>query len=51
MPSEAKRQKPMPLIEDLEAPPVIDEYGSELQDVIIQHWGSIRTHTSHGQVQ
>ena len=27
------------------------EYGSELQDVIIQHWGSIRTHTSHGQVQ
>ncbi len=25
--------------------------GSKLQDVIIQHWGSIRTHTSHGPVQ
>ena len=50
---EAKRQKPMPPIEDLEAPPpaLADEYGSELQDVIIQHCGSIRTHTSHGPVQ
>ncbi len=50
---EAKRQKPMPPIEDLEAPPppLVDEYGSEIQDVIIQHWGSIRTHTSHGPVQ
>ena len=35
----------------LEAPPLVDEYGSELHDVIIQHWGSIRTHTSHGPVQ
>ena len=54
LPPEAKRQKPMPPIADLEAPPpplVGDEYGSELQDVIIQHWGSIRTHTSHGPVQ
>ena len=53
LPPEAKRQKPMPPIEDLEAPPpaLADEYGSELQDVIIQHWGSIRTHTSHGPVQ
>ena len=53
LPPEAKRQKPMPPIEDLEAPPpaLEDEYGSELQDVIIQHWGSIRTHTSHGPVQ
>ena len=43
----------MPPIKDLEAPPpaLADEYGSELQDVIIQHWGSIRTHTSHGPVQ
>ena len=43
----------MPPIEDLEAPPppLVDEYGSELQDVIIQNWGSIRTHTSHGPVQ
>ena len=52
--NEAKRQKPMPPIKDLEAPPpppLVDEYGSELQDVIIQHWGSIRTHTSHGPVQ
>ena len=48
---EAKRQKLMPPIEDLEVPPLVDEYGSELQDVIIQHWGSIRTHTSHGPVQ
>ena len=50
LPPEAKRQKLMPPIEDLEAPPppLVDEYGSELQDVIIQHWGSIRTHTSHG---
>ena len=34
-------------------PPLVDEYGSELQDVIIQHWGSrpIRTHASHGPVQ
>ena len=48
LPPEAKRQKPMPPIEDLEAPPtaLADEYGSELQDVIIQHWGSIRTHDS-----
>ena len=40
-------------IEDLEAPPspLVDEYGSELQDVIIQHWCSIRTHTGHGPVQ
>ena len=59
LPPEAKRKKPMPPIEDLEAPPpsppppplLDDEYGSELQDVIIQHWGSIRTHTSHGPVQ
>ena len=53
LPPEAKRQKPMPPIEDLEAPPpaLADEYGSELQYVIIQHWGSIRTHTSHGPVQ
>ena len=54
LPLEAKRQKLMPPIEDLEAPPpppLVDEYGSELQDVIIQHWGSIRTHTSHGPVQ
>ena len=41
----------MPPIEDLEVPPLVDEHGSELQDVIIQHWGSIRTHTSHGPVQ
>ena len=41
----------MPPIEDLEAPPLVDEYGSELQDVIIQHWGSIRTNASHGPVQ
>ena len=41
----------MPPIEDLEAPPLVDEYGSELQDIIIQHWDSIRTHTSHGPVQ
>ena len=32
-------------------PPLVDEYGSELQDVIIQHCGSIRKHTSHGPVQ
>ena len=53
LPPEAKRQKPMPPIEDLEAPPpsLVDEYGSELQDVIMQNWGSIRTHTSHGPVQ
>ena len=52
LPPEAKRQKLMPPIEDLEAPPpLVDEYGSELQDVIIQNWGSIRTHTSHGPVQ
>ena len=53
IPPEAKRQKPMPPTEDLEAPPppLVDEYGSELQDVIIQNWGSIRTHTSHGPVQ
>ena len=40
LPPEAKRQKPMPPIEDLEAPPppLVDEYGSELQDVIIQNW-------------
>ena len=52
-PPEAKRQKLMPPIEDLEAPPspFVREYGSALQDVIIQHWGSIRTHTSHGPVQ
>ena len=37
LPPEAKRQKTMPPIEDLEAPPLVDEYGSELQDVIIQH--------------
>ena len=43
----------MPPTEDLETPPqpLVDEYGAELQDVIIQHWGSIRTHTSHGPVQ
>ena len=54
LPPEAKRQKPTPPIEDLEAPPpppLVDEYDSELQDVIIQNWGSIRTHTSHGPVQ
>ena len=51
LPPEAKRQKLMPPIEDLEVPPLVDEYGSELQDVIIQHWGSIRTHASHGPVQ
>ena len=53
LPPEAKRQKPMPPTEDLETPPqpLVDEYGAELQDVIIQHWGSIRTHTSHGPVQ
>ena len=53
LPPEAKRQKPKPPTEDLEAPPqpLVDEYGAELQDVIIQHWGSIRTHTSHGPVQ
>ena len=50
LPPEAKRQKLMPPIEDLEAPPLVDEYGSELQDVIIQHWSSIRTHASHGPV-
>ena len=52
LPPEAKRQKLMPPIEDLEAPPppLVDKYGSELQDVIMQHWGSIRTHTSHGPV-
>ena len=34
LPPEAKRQKPMPPIEDLEAPPpsLVDEYGSELQN-------------------
>ena len=49
----SESQKPMPPIEDLEAPPpsLVDEYGSELPDVIIQNWGSIRTHTSHGPVQ
>ena len=31
--------------------PLVDEYGSELHDIIIKHWGSIRTHTSHGPVQ
>ena len=43
----------MPPIEDLEAPlpSLVDECGSELQDVIIQNLGSIRTHTSHGPVQ
>ena len=53
LPPEAKRQKLMPPIEDLEAPPpsLVDEYGSELQDVIIQNWCRIRTHTSHGPVQ
>ena len=54
LPPEAKHQKPTPPIEDLEAPPpppLVDEYDSELQDVIIQNWGSIRTHTSHGPVQ
>ena len=45
LPPEVKRQKLIPPIEDLEAPPLVDEYGSELQYVIIQHWGSIRTHT------
>ena len=50
LPPEAKRQKLMPPIEDLEAPPLVDEYGSELQDVIIQHWSSIQTHASHGPV-
>ena len=52
LPPEAKRQKLLPPIEDLEAPPspLVDEYGSELEDVIIQHWGSIRTHTSHGPI-
>ena len=51
LPPEAKRQKRMPPIEELEAPrpPLVD--GSELQDVIIQDWGIIRTHTSHGPVQ
>ena len=34
LPPEAKRQKLMPPIEDLEAPPLVDEYGSELQYVI-----------------
>ena len=37
LPPEAKRQKPTPSIEDLEAPPppsLVDEYGSELQDVL-----------------
>ena len=43
-------------IGDLEVPPspLVDEYGSELQDVIIQHWaqwGRIRTHMRHGPVQ
>ena len=40
LPPEAKHQKPMPPIEDLESPPpaLADEYGSELQYVIIQHW-------------
>ena len=47
----SETSKLMPLIEDLEAPPLVDEYGSELQDVIIQHWGSIRTYASHGPVQ
>ena len=53
LPPEAKRQKQMPPIEDLEAPPppLVEEYGSELQYVSIHHWGSIRTHTSHGPVQ
>ena len=37
LPPEAKRQKLMPPIEDLEAPPLVDEYGSELHDIIIQH--------------
>ena len=48
---EAKRRRPMPPIEDLEAPPLVYEYGSELQDVSIEHLGIIRTHTSHGPVQ
>ena len=54
LPPEANRKRPMPPIEDMEAPPpppVVDEYGSELQDVIIQHWDSIRTHTCRGPVQ
>ena len=64
LPPEAKRQKMMPQIGDLEVPqigdlevppsPLVDEYGSELQDVIIQHWaqwGRIRTHMRHGPVQ
>ena len=40
LPPEAKRQKPMPPNEESEAPPpsLVDEYGSELQDVIIQNW-------------
>ena len=43
----------MPPIEDLEAPPppLVDEYGSELQDVVIRNRGSIRTYRSHGPVQ
>ena len=54
LPPETKRQKLMPPIEDLEAPPpppLVDGHGSELQYVIIQHGGSIRTHTSHGPAQ
>ena len=54
LPPEAKRQKPTHTDRGLGAPPpppLVDEYGSELQDVIIQNWGSIRTHTSHGPVQ
>ena len=31
LPPEANRQKLMPPIEDLEVPPLVDEYGSELQ--------------------
>ena len=46
LPPEAKRQKRMPPIEDLEAPPpaMTDEYGSDLQDVIV-HTGVVFEHT------
>ena len=54
LPPEAKRQKTTPPSEEVEQPtppPSADEQDPELQDVIRENWGSIRTHTSHGPVQ
>ena len=54
LPPEAKHQKTTPPIEESEQPPPppsADEQDPELQDVIRENWGSIRTHASHGPVQ